>query len=296
VTLKQNPKFPEGINASSDSHFSEFLLLLVAITSTIVFLIVVLSLSIQYLAPLMPFRWEQALTDLAPKEILSETYTQELDSKDKDNLVNAQIALQELGQALTTRMTLDDKITFRFHLIDSDTPNAFATLGGHIFITTKLLNSIKTENGLAMVVAHEMAHIKYRHPIQAIGRGTLIQLGLALFTGNQGSSVVQGLFGSAGLLTLLSFNRDMERESDTQAIELLQLYYGHTQGADEFFQSMNKQSDNEQWAALFTTHPGTQERIEFINKNLSQRTNAAELTTPLDPRLLTLKQDLLAEH
>ena len=296
MTLKQNPKFPEGINASSDSHFSEFALLLAAITSTIVFLIVVLSLAIRYLAPLTPFQWEQALIDLVPNEILSAKNLEGSNNNNKNNLTNAQIALQELGQELSSQINLNDNITFSFHLIDSDTPNAFATLGGHIFVTTELLNSIQTANGLAMVVAHEMAHIKFRHPIQALGRGTLIQLGLALFTGNQGSSAVQGLFGSAGLLTMLSFNRDMERQSDTQAIEILQRYYGHTQGADEFFQSMNKHSDNEQWAALLTTHPGTQERIAFINKNLPSSTNTADLTSPLDARFLALKQGLLTEN
>ena len=151
-------------------------------------------------------------------------YCQPKTSKDRITIIKTTWPtpkLQELGQELSSQINLNDNITFSFHLIDSDTPNAFATLGGHIFVTTELLNSIQTANGLAMVVAHEMAHIKFRHPIQALGRGTLIQLGLALFTGNQGSSAVQGLFGSAGLLTMLSFNRDMERQSDTQAIEIM---------------------------------------------------------------------------
>ena len=53
------------------------------------------------------------------------------------------------------------------------------------------------ENALAMVLVHEMAHVKYRHPIQALGRGAVVQLVIALISGGQGSGAVQSVLGNA---------------------------------------------------------------------------------------------------
>jgi predicted Zn-dependent protease len=53
-------------------------------------------------------------------------------------------------------------------ILDSAELNAFATSGGHIFITRGLLNCVVSEDTLAAVIAHEIAHIQLRHSIMAI--------------------------------------------------------------------------------------------------------------------------------
>jgi predicted Zn-dependent protease len=53
-------------------------------------------------------------------------------------------------------------------ILDSDEINAFATPGGHIFLTRGLINSAASEDALASVIAHEIAHIQLRHGIDAI--------------------------------------------------------------------------------------------------------------------------------
>ncbi|MDR2080113.1 MAG: M48 family metallopeptidase [Treponema sp.] len=53
-------------------------------------------------------------------------------------------------------------------ILDSDEINAFATSGGHIFITRGLLNCAKSEDALAAILAHEIAHIQLHHSIEAI--------------------------------------------------------------------------------------------------------------------------------
>ena len=62
------------------------------------------------------------------------------------------------------------------HYDASDTVNAFATLGGHVVIYRGLLEKLPNENVVAMVVAHEIAHIKHRDPVAALGRGVAITL------------------------------------------------------------------------------------------------------------------------
>lgn len=63
-------------------------------------------------------------------------------------------------------------------ILDSDEINAFATSGGHILITKGLLKCADTEDAIAAVIAHEIAHIQLQHSIKAIkaSRATMATL------------------------------------------------------------------------------------------------------------------------
>ena len=57
---------------------------------------------------------------------------------------------------------------YRVAILDSDEINAFATPGGHIFITRSLLECASSEDTLAAVISHEVAHIQLEHGLKAI--------------------------------------------------------------------------------------------------------------------------------
>jgi len=60
-------------------------------------------------------------------------------------------------------------------LLDSDEINAFATSGGHIFVTRGLVSAAKSEDALAGVIAHEIAHIQLKHSIKVIKNSRIAQ-------------------------------------------------------------------------------------------------------------------------
>jgi len=60
-------------------------------------------------------------------------------------------------------------------ILDSNEINAFATSGGHIFVTRGLINVAKSEDALAGVIAHEIAHIQLQHSIRAIRTSRITQ-------------------------------------------------------------------------------------------------------------------------
>lgn len=268
MELKQNPKIPEGINSSEEHPLKEFSILLGGITFFVVVLAVTLSLAAQQLAPFIPFEWELRL--IGNGEFLQDTFSgnnaaHAADTQEKqDAYRQVEQALSELTAQLAVHMEKPDGMSFRLSLIEQDAPNAFATLGGHIFVTTGLLRELNSENALSMVLAHEMAHIKYRHPIQSLGRGAVFQLVVLLATGGQGNGAVQSVLGNAGLLTLLSFNREMEREADTESVKVLLAHYGHLNGADEFFVRMRDQHGSGKYTEMFHTHPGLDSRIKVL--------------------------------
>ncbi len=278
--VKQNPKIPENINASAENPLSEFALMLAGVIVAIVIFVVIISFSIGLLAPLAPFSWEQRITEL---------YSQSIDTGEIESaeFKAAEQALIELGNEVSQSIDYPEDMVFHFHLMEESTPNAFATLGGHIFVTTGLLRYTSTENALAMVLAHEMGHIKYRHPIQALGRGVLFQLMAVLITGNQGSTAVQSLLSQAGMLTLLSFNRDMEREADAEAVSALLKRYGHLAGSDEFFSRMLAEQGSTEWLEMFQTHPDVETRLTEIQQQMDS-VETQSVTIPLDVRLSAL--------
>jgi beta-barrel assembly-enhancing protease len=64
---------------------------------------------------------------------------------------------------------------YHVNILDSDEINAFATPGGHIFITRGLISCAETEDALASVIAHEIAHIQLQHGLKAIKNSRVTQ-------------------------------------------------------------------------------------------------------------------------
>merc|ERR1711879_567360 len=90
------------------------------------------------------------------KEAETESRNEAKVEASKEAEAETEAALTQLLNQLTDNKALPVRVHY---LADQDMPNAFATLGGHIFITRGLLDSVESENGLAMVLAHEYGHI-----------------------------------------------------------------------------------------------------------------------------------------
>ena len=270
-----NPAPPEGINAAQSSGLGEFVTLAVGLAAAAAALTTALVLAAGWLAPHVPYEWERsAAAGVEPA----------VSTPDPD----AEAALQRLAERLHAASGLPPDMAVEVHLSDEAAPNAFATLGGHVVVTRGLVESVSSENGLAMVLAHELAHVEHRHPIRAMSRGAVISLVWAALAGATGESAVHDVLGSAGLLTLLSFNREMERTADRDALAALRAHYGHVAGAGEFFRTLRERHDEPAWTTLLRTHPRTEERLAAI----AERTREADgRVTPLPPMLRRIAQD-----
>ncbi len=248
-----NPKPPEEINRPSSSPLGELLILFLGVGAVVIVLTGVLALFAGRLASLVPYRWEAALTAGFWPD--GENRRPELE-----------VWLQDLADELAAASKLPAGMAVTTHVIEQEAPNAFATLGGHVVVTSGLLEAVSSENALAMVLAHEIAHLEYRHPIQSLGRRAVINLVWASLFGDSGQVSMEGILGQAGLLTVLTFNRGMERQADRDALATLEAHYGHTAGAAEFFEKVQANADEAQWQALFRTHPLTADRIRAIRE------------------------------
>jgi len=123
-----------------------------------------------------------------------------------------------------------------------------------------------SENALAMVISHEIAHVKLRHPISTFGRGLAIGIVVAMVSAGSGSDIVGRALGNAGLLAALTFSRSQESAADADALRTLARMYGHVAGADEVFKLLQEESTRGigSLPAILRSHPLDQDRIDAI--------------------------------
>lgn len=250
----QNRQPEEGINTSANSPLLTFLKLMAGMIVVLFIAAWLLGQAGGYLAGWIPF--EQELR-------LSKTY----ESFDEETLQNdsaspeLQAYLNDLAERLAPAMQLPEGMTITVHYQDEDVENAFATIGGHVLLYKGLLKALPNENSLAMLIAHEMAHVKLRHPIRSAGQGLAIHSGIKLLMGYSNVDVL----GNAGLYTQLHFSRSMETDADTEGLAALQAVYGHVSGATDLFATLSKLHRNAgmdtEGSAFFSTHPLDAARI-----------------------------------
>jgi predicted Zn-dependent protease len=157
--------------------------------------------------------------------------------------------------------------SFRFHIIDNPTINAFAVPGGHIYLFSGLLLKARNVNEVAGVMAHELAHVKHRHTAEMVGKGTLVNLAtLAAVLLSQGNQAVATGAAGAGAALQLSFSREFEREADRYG--LFYMYEAHydPHGLLDFFDLMVREQrfSTSKIPPYLLTHPVTSERMANI--------------------------------
>jgi predicted Zn-dependent protease len=247
-----NPQPPEGINVSQTHPLLDFLRLLGGLLVIAAIVFVALALLADKVAKYVPFEKELEISsrfaDDFPAPGPTSAYLQDL--------ADRVVAAQELPTGMRIRM----------HYVDSSTVNAFATLGGNVIFFRGLIGKMPSENALAMVISHEIAHVKLRHPIATFGRGLAIGILVAMVSAGSGSDIVGRALGNAGLLTALTFSRSQESAADAAALRTLARMYGHVAGADEVFKLLQEESTHGigNLPAILRTHPLDQDRIDAI--------------------------------
>ncbi|MCL2254679.1 MAG: M48 family metalloprotease [Lachnospiraceae bacterium] len=157
-----------------------------------------------------------------------------------------------------------------YYVMILNTPviNAFATPGGHIFLTRGILDLLTSEDMLAAIIAHEMAHIQLRHGIAVIQHSNLVQnlnQERRRISQSLGNETQQQLFTAAVdefIQSLFSggYSQLQEFEADSTAFSLLVSAGYNPASLVELFGLLGKLQGN-QAGSLNSTHPLPAQRI-----------------------------------
>jgi beta-barrel assembly-enhancing protease len=161
------------------------------------------------------------------------------------------------------KVTYRNEFPWRIKIIqDDNTLNAFCVPGGYIYVYTGLIKYLDTEDQLAGVLGHEIAHADKRHSTRAMTKQYGQQVVIDVVLGkNQGvlTQMAQGLLS-------LNYSRDHEREADAFSVEYLCGTQYRSDGAAGFFQKMLEGQQGGKTPAFLSTHPNPQNRVQDITK------------------------------
>lgn len=160
------------------------------------------------------------------------------------------------------------------NLIASKQQNAFCMPGGKIAFFTGILDTLKlTDDEVAAVMAHEIAHALREHGRERAAKSTIAQgvtIGASVLSQLLGYGDLGGQLASAGAqLTLLKFSREDETEADVVGMDLAARAGFDPRAGIALWRKMSEVAKGQppQW---LSTHPSHASRIDEIRRNLAK--------------------------
>lgn len=181
--------------------------------------------------------------------------------------------VNQMGQRLVS-VCNRKSITYHFQVVDSPVINAFALPGGFVYVTRGILARINSEDELAMVMGHELAHVTNRHGAQEMSKGIVAQLGVGIFGTFQPELAQKyGPYASTALgLAMLGYSRGMESEADAYGMTYAIKAGYNPRGALKLFQMFEsiEQHEPTQMERFLLSHPPTKERLAYAQDRVAQ--------------------------
>ena len=185
--------------------------------------------------------------------------------------------VKKVGKKLEAQMPEND-YEFKYYLVDTQEPNAFATMGGYVYVTRGLLSILDTEDELACVLGHEFTHVLEKHSTKKLRRA--IAPAVLEIPGNMvGSVVADGLGTLLNLPIVLvtepvgsAFDRKQESVADEKGIELAAKAgydpYALASALEKLENFVQVAGVSDGSFSIFLDHPVTKKRVASISKLL----------------------------
>jgi predicted Zn-dependent protease len=219
---------------------------------------------------------ELKLAEQVHQELLKQTRL--VEDRSLNDYVNS------LGKRLA-RNSLRPNIPWRFYVVDDKSINAFATLGGRVYVHTGLLSATSSESQLSSVLGHEIGHIVGRHGLENVKRaqkyGTIA--GIATIAGAiLGGQAGADLAGLAGNMVaggyLMKHSREAEREADYLGLYNLERAGYNTGGMVEMFETLQgvSKSQPNAFGSILASHPPAGERAANTRREIDDHLRGSD--------------------
>lgn len=229
-----------------------------------------------WLTVLIPQTWEEGVGGYTAEAVIDAAQATSGQARRTCETNGGMAALVHLTDRLTK--AADSSYTFHVQVIPHHAINALAMPGGYIVIFSGLLDFAETPEEIAGVLAHEMAHVTYRHVTASALRGLGYALIFDLISGGSAGSVI----GFGQELLNLTHSRDAEAEADATGLRTLERAGMGAHGFVAFWDRMrNRERGDKDNAikppALLSTHPDSEARAVLARS--ARQTGIPALTT-----------------
>jgi predicted Zn-dependent protease len=221
---------------------------------------------------LLPLSYEQYQTLLNRMDVVTGTRDARMVKRIGQRIQGAVVKyMEELGYA--DRL---EGYEWEFSLIEDSAINAFALPGGKVGVFTGMMPVAETETGLAVVMAHEVAHAIAQHGNERMSQALLVQLGgtaLSIALAEKPVATRRLFLSAYGLGAqvgvLLPYSRLHESEADQLGLIFMAMAGYDPREAVDFWQRMEKAAEGRpQPPGFLSTHPSYDKRIENIREHL----------------------------
>lgn len=215
-----------------------------------------------------------AMSEQDQAKLGADAYNQVLQEDAADVVVSGPDAelVQRVGERIAA-VADDPGYEWQFVLISSSEVNAWCLPGGKVAVYSGILAVTQDENGLAVVMAHEIAHAIAQHGAERMLQEQLTQVGLTAVSTTLGGldpgarGAVLALFGAGAQFgVLLPFSRDMESEADHIGLIYMARAGYDPEAAVALWQRMADQRKGPQVPEYASTHPSDETRIKNLQK------------------------------
>jgi beta-barrel assembly-enhancing protease len=175
--------------------------------------------------------------------------------------------VNQVGRWLAAQ-TERPELPWRFGVLEAPQLNAFATPGGHIFVTRGLLARMKNEAELAGVLAHEIAHVLRKHHLQAIQKAAQVELAntaLSLSRRDADAQKREKLLAAGTELWQRGLDKSDELDADRLGVVIAARAGYDAYGLPAVLQTLQAMNPEDSGLALmFKTHPAPAERLDAL--------------------------------
>lgn len=165
---------------------------------------------------------------------------------------------------------------WEFNLVNENQINAFCMPGGKIVVYEGLLNLVDSDDELAVVVGHEVAHAVAKHSNERMSQQILTQYGAAALDQavSRSSAAIQAVAGTVYGLgaqygVMLPYSRKHEYEADHMGLIFMAIAGYNPEKAVSFWTKMSSAS-NANMPEIMSTHPSDGNRISEIQRFLPE--------------------------
>ncbi|MEN8218455.1 MAG: M48 family metallopeptidase [Pseudomonadota bacterium] len=255
-------EIPEGINVTPRHPLINFAYLLGTVVIASVLIFVTLGFIAQWLTTRISPETERKIGQMMIHVIEDEEIQDDRRIQYLEELLHS---LPKSGETIRLPLTI--------HLVKSDVVNAAIMAGGHVLIHTALLETVKSENELALVLAHELGHFQARDPLKSLGR-SLVFVAISAIIGISESGGLPQIIPLTSQLTNLSYSRKQESAADIYALSRVVSRYGHGGHSLDFFKRLETEEEQGRLLKMseyFSTHPLSGARVDDLNQEAAEK-------------------------
>lgn len=169
---------------------------------------------------------------------------------------------------------------YRFYVVKSDQFNAFAAPAGLVFFYTGLIETMKNEDELLSVLAHEIGHVVSRHIAQRLDKGTKVSAaslllgvaGLAMGVPGLSPALMMGSM-AAGQTINLQYSREDEEQADRLSFGWMQKMHRDPSAMEDMLRVMRRNTRYRmatETPQYLLTHPNPEARLSYVESLLEK--------------------------